>query len=71
MNKIQYKKIDGLDMPTEIELNELGAEGWDMCGMHERSYIFKRPIANGMMPPDKVATAIDKSQRKHEPTHRK
>ncbi len=29
----------------EVELNELGAQGWELCGRNGDSHIFKRPTS--------------------------
>jgi hypothetical protein len=50
-NHWQYKRLDRNlkkeDPPTEEELNELGKQGWELCGMVEIKslvhFYFKRP----------------------------
>lgn len=38
----EYKVITWLGNNLEVLLNEMGAQGWDLCGIKEDNFIFKR-----------------------------
>lgn len=48
MKKFEYKTIT-ISMNDCFDLNQLGAEGWEMCGVfyadYKITYYFKREIA--------------------------
>ena len=38
----EYKVITWVGGNSEVLLNEMGAQGWDLCGIKEDDFIFKR-----------------------------
>ena len=38
----EYKVITWVGNNLEVLLNEMGAQGWDLCGIKEDDFIFKR-----------------------------
>ena len=38
----EYKVITWLGNNLEVLLNEMGSQGWDLCGIKEDNFIFKR-----------------------------
>jgi len=55
---IEYKKITMVDPPTEKELNMLGVECWDMCGIIGNTVFFKRPAKVKEEPQAKQKDAV-------------
>jgi hypothetical protein len=39
---IEYKNLITQYPPSEEQLTQLGADGWDMCGVNGNTYHFKR-----------------------------
>lgn len=42
--KYEYKTIEKYTTKLNDLLNELGEEGWDLCGIYHDVFIFKKPI---------------------------
>ena len=38
----EYKVITWIGGNLEVLLNEMGSQGWDLCGIREDDFIFKR-----------------------------
>ena len=44
--KYEYRTIEKYATKLDDLLNELGEEGWDLCGIYHDVFIFKKPILN-------------------------
>ena len=49
INSWEYKLVDTLKRPEtikdiELYLNQLGQEGWELCGIDYRCFIMKRKL---------------------------
>lgn len=42
--KYEYKTIEKYATKLDDLLNELGEEGWDLCGIYHDVFIFKKPV---------------------------
>lgn len=42
--KYEYRTIEKYATKLDDLLNELGEEGWDLCGIYHDVFIFKKPI---------------------------
>lgn len=42
--KYEYRTIEKYATKLNDLLNELGEEGWDLCGIYHDVFIFKKPI---------------------------
>lgn len=42
--KYEYRTIEKYATKLDDLLNELGGEGWDLCGIYHDVFIFKKPV---------------------------
>jgi len=45
MKKYEYKEIPGRNIGGIVDLKSLGQEGWELCGITDRHWIFKRELS--------------------------